>query len=605
MSEQIGIKALQIVNDERAAYGLRYNDHARYRKHCANKVHRLRKSLKITHGKGKEFKKLPVISTENLKAGHLQLHLFESERAYSFAQELHAQFTKTDDTKTRTIAVGRFRRAVKWSAQLLSEAQALHDSQPPRISSTGLAEIAAYHLTIRGRFLRLQDDFQPGLEALVAARTIIDALAEVAPSSRDHALLAQFADEIAPEIRHCAHELGLARAYDIAGIVATLGPKVGPALVPGYDNLLQGVRSEGAAAKGGDKAKQLQELIWEGQPVPVRSPELVDALLRVQQASVGLPDASQGKPKATQTRGLITKFDAVLLALSEAEDVAKKLVEAQRATSTQPAEPGARDAHFIMSYVTYQLLSRRIQRDLLLADALLASPGPGSHGKQGDAPVAIDHRVAPAVVKLLDTILQSLNQMRSLSVVDESADLTAAIEARLSFSKAKRALSLSQTYEPYNKFAEAISLTQRAQLHIRETHTNLTENTESPETAFYPLAPSTAKELEESIQKAELDLKKRWFAYNGGKPTTTASNQKPLFFDAVPNYIDLPIENLYKKGGVEPPAVAARSSPVVEKKTMPERKVDVEPEERPISPPPKQESQGMLGSLLGGWWGRK
>ncbi|KAG8709134.1 hypothetical protein FRC08_018525 [Ceratobasidium sp. 394] len=604
MSEPISIRVLQIVNDERGAYGLRYNDHARYRKHCANKVHRLRRSLKMTHGKGKEFKKLPVVPTENLKDGHLQLHLFESERAYSFAQELYAQFTKNDDTKTRTIAVGRFRRAVKWSAQLLSEAQALHDTQPPRISSTRLAEIIAYHLTIRGRFLRLQDDFQPGLEALVAARTIIDTLAEVAPSSRDHALLIQFADEIAPEIRHCAHELGLARAYDITGIVSTLGPKVGPALVTGYESLLEGVRTEGAAAKGGDKAKQLQELVWEGQPVPVRSPELVDVLLRVQQASIGLPTAGQAKPKPTQSRGLITKFDAVLLALSEAEDVAKKLVEAQRATSTQPVEPGARDAHFIMSYVTYQLLSRRIQRDLLLTDALLASPAPPGQDKQGESSV-IDSRVAPAVVKLLDTILQSLGQMRSLSVVDESADLTMAIEARLSFSKARRVLSLSQTYEPHHKYAEAISLTQRAQLHLRETHTNLTDNSEIPETAFYPLTSSMTKALEESVQHAELDLKKRWFAHNGGQPITAGTNQKPLFFDAVPNYIDLPINSLYAKGGVAQ-AAAARVSPVVEKKTLVERKVDVEPEEPPLSPPPtKQESQGMLGSLLGGWWGRK
>jgi hypothetical protein len=40
-----------------------------HRKHCANKVHRLRRSLKMTHGKGKEFKKLPAVPTENLKDG--------------------------------------------------------------------------------------------------------------------------------------------------------------------------------------------------------------------------------------------------------------------------------------------------------------------------------------------------------------------------------------------------------------------------------------------------------------------------------------------------------------------------------------------------------
>ncbi|CAE6446261.1 unnamed protein product [Rhizoctonia solani] len=590
---QVSTRTLQVVSDERGAYGLRYNDHARYRKHCANKVHRLRRSLKMTHGKGREFKKLPVVPPENLKDGHVQLHLFESERAYSFAQELYEQFTKSDDTKTRNIAMGRFRRAVKWSGQLLSESQALHEIQPPRISSIGLAEAIAYHLAIRGRLLRLQDEFQPGLEALVAARTVLDALSKAAGSSRDHAIYVQFSDEVAPEIRHCAHELGLARAYDIDGIVVTLGTKVASALIKDYEKLLQGIQSEGAEKQGGDKAKQLQEIIWEGQPIPVRSPELVDVLLRVQQASEGLPTTGQANIKPTQTRGLVTKFDGVLLALSEAEDT----------TSNPPSGPGARDAHFISSFVTYQLLSRRTQRDLLLTDALLATPAP-TPGKQGETSQTVDYRIAPAVVKLLDTILQSLNQMRSLSVVDESADLTTAIEGRLSYTKAKRALFLSKTYEPHNKYAEAIALTQRANLHLREAHTNFSDTTKSaPETAFYPLTLDSVKTLEQDMQNAETDLKKRWFAYNGGK-TFGNQHEKPVFFDIALNYIELPMEKLQEKAGIAPKAQAAKTTPAVEKRVLTERKAEPEPEE-PAPALAPQQSQGMLGSLLGGWWGRK
>ncbi|CAE7075579.1 unnamed protein product [Rhizoctonia solani] len=591
---QVSTRTLQIVSDERGAYGLRYNDYARYRKHSANKVHRLRRSLKMTHGKGKEFKKLPVVPADSLKDGHIQLHLFESERAYSFAQELYEQFTKSDDTKTRTIAMGRFRRAVKWSGQLVSESQALRDIQPPRISSIGVAEAVAYHLAIRGRLLRLQDEFQPGLEALVAARTVLDALSKAASSSRDQAIYVQFSDEIAPEIRHCAHELGLARAYDIDGIVATLGNKVASALIKDYEKLLQGIQSEGTEKQGGEKAKQLQEIIWEGQPIPVRSPELVDVLLRVQQASEGLPTTS-GQAKPTQTRGLITKFDGVLLALSEAEEVAKKLADAQKTTSNSSAGPGARDAHFISSFVTYQLLSRRTQRDLLLTEALLATPTT-TPAKQGEPSQAVDHRVAPAVVKLLDTVLQSLNQMRSLSVVDESADLTMAIEGRL-------ALFLSKTYEPHNKYAEAVALTQRANLHLREAHTNFADTTEgTPETAFYPLTLDSVKTLEEEVQNTETDLKKRWFAYNGGKPVGN-QHQKPVFFDIALNYIELPMEKLQEKAGIAAKEQPPKTSPAVEKRVLAERKAEPQPEEP--APAAPQQSQGMLGSLLGGWWGRK
>lgn len=86
----------------------------------------------------------------------------------------------------------------------------------------------------------------------------------------------------------------------------------------------------------------------------------------------------------------------------------------------------------------YQLLSRRIQRDLLLASAVLAS-----HGNPKGLSAAVKHkpldmRLYPAVVKLLDTVVQSLDQMRTLSIVDDNPDLAHAVEARLTFTKARR-----------------------------------------------------------------------------------------------------------------------------------------------------------------------
>ena len=94
------------------------------------------------------------------------------------------------------------------------------------------------------------------------------------------------------------------------------------------------------------------------------------------------------------------------------------------------------------------MLSRRIQRDLTLVTALVTSSSTVSRkstGKTDGKKVgkaiendSTDARVNPAVVKLLDTVLQSLTHMRSLSVVDESPDLGNAIEARLAFTKGRR-----------------------------------------------------------------------------------------------------------------------------------------------------------------------
>jgi signal recognition particle subunit SRP68 len=97
---------------------------------------------------------------------------------------------------------------------------------------------------------------------------------------------------------------------------------------------------------------------------------------------------------------------------------------------------------FLHAYIVYQLLSRRI-RDLLLVSVLLSS-----HRSQATRPATlpkpqvetVDGRLYPAVVKLLDTVLQSLNQMRTLSIVDESPDLASSVEGRVSFTKAQRSV---------------------------------------------------------------------------------------------------------------------------------------------------------------------
>jgi signal recognition particle subunit SRP68 len=107
--------------------------------------------------------------------------------------------------------------------------------------------------------------------------------------------------------------------------------------------------------------------------------------------------------------------------------------------------PGVRDIHFVHAFIVYHLLARRIQRDSLLVSTILAQNCRASRKPSGSktAPTksqkeTVDSRLYPAVVKLFDTILQSLNQMRTMSVVDESPDLVAAVDTRVSFTNARR-----------------------------------------------------------------------------------------------------------------------------------------------------------------------
>ena len=313
---------------------------------------------------------------------------------------------------------------------------------------------------MNGRFLRYRDEFEDALIQLSVARSLLDELAERAETSRGQALAILFADEIGPEIRYCAHALGRDKAYDIDTIVKEVAGRHRGDIVEGYDGLIKTFRGERAAGSAHDK-KQLETLMWEGQPVPVRNPELVDVLLKVQEAEgkIAVPrdgtvdDKGKNNGKGLGSKKGVAAYDAILLALSDAEDVARKLLEAQQvcwltflspmltvlqnAGTLTAAAGGTRDIQFVHGYIVYQLLSRRIQRDLVLVSTLLSSHTPRTQGAP-KTKEQVDARLYPAVVKLLETVVQSLTQMRNLSIVDESPDLAAAIEARVTYTRARR-----------------------------------------------------------------------------------------------------------------------------------------------------------------------
>jgi signal recognition particle subunit SRP68 len=212
------------------------------------------------------------------------------------------------------------------------------------LSPENLIQATIYTIIVNGRFLRYRDEFEDALVQLSVARSLLDELAGAATTSRDQALAVLFSDEIGPEIRHCAHELGHAKAYDIDGIVAQLGPNQKNAIVENYDTLVKQLKSsvsllQGGAKDGESRKKKLKERVWEGQPMPVRNPELVDVLLKVQDGEARLGEAQEqaaasgSKHAAARSKKGIAAYDATLLALSDAEELARKLAEAQQVGS--------------------------------------------------------------------------------------------------------------------------------------------------------------------------------------------------------------------------------------------------------------------------------
>lgn len=240
-------------------------------------------------------------------------------------------------------------------------------------------------------------------------------------------------------------------------------------------------------------------------------------------------------------------------------------------------------------------------------NTLLASSG--AEGSKGNHPAQnpeYDSRLFPAVVKLLDTVIQSLAQMRTLSIVDDSPELASAVDARLFLTKGRRCSYLAKCYSSVTKYAEGLALLQLASIHIREATLSLSLsdsdliNQGNP--PFFPLSKDDVKELEVSVTDDRFQYKRDWFAYNGGSlDADSSSYKKPLFFNIALNYIDLDMDRLRDRAGKERTSITAPASVTQEqneRKTLIKAKV----EEISVPAPTPQPSRGGLGSLLGGWW---
>jgi hypothetical protein len=51
---------LSLTSEARNSYGLRRQEYGRYRHHCTQRLHRIRKTLGFTHGKDKSFATRPI-----------------------------------------------------------------------------------------------------------------------------------------------------------------------------------------------------------------------------------------------------------------------------------------------------------------------------------------------------------------------------------------------------------------------------------------------------------------------------------------------------------------------------------------------------------------
>ncbi|XP_069386482.1 signal recognition particle subunit SRP68 [Paralichthys olivaceus] len=436
----LGLEILQIIKESQQQHGLRHGDYQRYRGYCSRRLRRLRKTLGFKMGNRHKFvgKKITVEMLSDSR--YLLLVLMEAERAWSYAMQLK-QEANTEPRK-RFHLLARLRKAAKHSEKL----EKLCES--PRVDAKTKLEAQAYTAYLGGMVEFELQEWKRAMEAFNKCKTIYEKLAS-AFTEELAVLYRQRVDEISPNIRYCAYNIGDQNAInDLMQMRLTGGG--GGMMAEKLESLITQARTKQAAT--------MSEVEWRGRVVPVKIDKARIFLL-------GLADNESAIAQATNEE---TKEHLYETLLAECRDTIQAVREELKSEAKQRERSSDADSgkvsqlQFLHSYLTYIKLCTLVKRNESMAHTLQAKlkEPETDESKRGPRPQDL--------IRLYDIILQSLAELSTLQGLEDDHTFQKEVSLKTLVYKAYRCFFIAQSYVLVKKWSEALVLYERVLKYAKE-----------------------------------------------------------------------------------------------------------------------------------------
>ncbi|XP_057311707.1 signal recognition particle subunit SRP68-like [Hydractinia symbiolongicarpus] len=560
--EPLAVEILPVIKEAQQHHGLRHGDYQRYRQYCQRRLKRIRNSLHFKLGTRHGFKGKKITEENANDSRYLAILLMEAERCWSAAMELKL-YANTEPRK-KFHMVRKLAKAAKYADELNSLCGM------EKVDARTKLESQAYSYWMTANMKFEVQDWQTAIDLYTQARSIYEKLAGAFMDEGMKAMYMQRVDEISPNIRYCAYNLGQG-GMDINELMKMRSSAVGQDMLAAkIDAAIQETREKLASSFG--------EVTWRNKTVPIRNEKARVFILRYEDKDSELNRQSTFEEK-------MEVFDNLMMGSKDALQGIKDEISAEM-SSKKRNEINVSQLQFIKTYLSYLRQMLMISRNLLMIDSmkmkLPALIGQSKQAVKGKTTKPED------LIRLYDGIIQSLVETTQTLDIEDRESLEEEIEAQIKGYKAFRCFYIAQSYQSSKKWIEAVALYDRvityvntATEKIKACHnallSGLVEKLESiaKEAKGHKYAAHAASilensEVESGVQKMSLTdqvLVDRLESYQEYRsipkkphlvhfpPEPEALPCKPLFFDLALNHIDLPdlesrLEKKKEAGGI-------------------------------------------------------
>eukprot|EP01116_Phalansterium_solitarium_P022203 TRINITY_DN7247_c0_g1_i1.p1 TRINITY_DN7247_c0_g1~~TRINITY_DN7247_c0_g1_i1.p1 ORF type:complete len:610 (-),score=207.66 TRINITY_DN7247_c0_g1_i1:357-2186(-) len=478
-SEPAPLFSLDILSTIKLAqnrHGLRHGDYERYRQYCTRRLHRIRKSVKFTHGKNR-FQKRTLDLEKISDDRYLLLVLVQAERAWSYAMQKKDESTGGGveaNPRAHFHMVKRLSKAAEYARQLADLCNAKAD---PRT----VLEAEAYAAWMNGMSRLERRQWQAALTDLAKSRTIYEQLGKLSDSDSQE-LWRQRVEELQPSIRYCNYNLSGGR------VTSDAEPK-GIAADDDLRSKLDSVISETLKKQ----SENLREISWRGRKVAVKSDRLRSSILNAQAVAYEIEQADTYDKK-------MAVFDKMFGAYNDALNLIRDELAASASAKAKSTKLEAQEdsLEFLRTYVSYQKLSSTADRNLVMVDALESRFKSRSDGATSEGAEADKKRARPGdLVRLYETLIQNMAELDDVKGGVEDVSESKLIKAKLASFKAIRCYYMALTYSANSKPREAVALFDSASDQVRAALDH------------HQALGNVAKDIVSKLQQVQGDVKAR------------------------------------------------------------------------------------------------
>ncbi|KAL8616979.1 hypothetical protein ACOMHN_041897 [Nucella lapillus] len=427
------VEALLLIKEAQQQHGLRHGDYQRYRSYCSRRIRRIRKSLHFPQGGRNRVTPKKVTGDLLTDSRYIQLPLFCAERCWAYAMQLKSE--ANTEPRKRFHMASRLKKAVQYADELAMLCES------PKCDARTKLECQAYSAWIHGSLHFELSNWEKAVEFFTKAKTIYAKLAG-AFTEEQQAVYQQRVDEIAPNLRYCAYNIGDETALiDLQKMRVAAG---GDQLSSKLDDLLSQTREK--------QTTTLSEVTWRGRTVQVKV-ETVRLFL------LSMGDAEKELETADTADSKVSIYETLLKQCIEAQQALRDSVQEdtvfKAAIRGQPIEGKITNLHYLYSYLTFLRLKIAIERNLHLIENL--------RQYLPDRQVEEGRKITKPqdLVRLYDIIIQNLGEIPNLAGVEEDSTLSEEINIRVSGYKAFRLFYIARAYAGAKKWTEAIALYER------------------------------------------------------------------------------------------------------------------------------------------------